>query len=101
MQPARRFQRFFALVDGQDEPVAGGWGPTRGLLGRQGTFAEYACVAEEWLCPPPAGVSDQETAAAALVGITAHIGLFDRCGLKPGETVFVNGGSGGVGSMVV
>src|SRR5262249_8249850 len=25
------------------------WGSNQGLLGRQGTFAEYACVAEEWL----------------------------------------------------
>src|SRR5262245_5823899 len=48
------------------------WGSNQGLLGRQGTFAEYACVQEEWLYPTPAGVSDAEAAAAALVGITAH-----------------------------
>ena len=77
------------------------WGSNQGLLGRQGTFAEYACVAEEWLYPTPAGVSDAEAAAVALVGITAHLGLFRCAGLKAGETVFVNGGTGGVGSMVV
>ena len=27
------------------------WGSNQGLLGRQGTFAEYACVAEEFLIP--------------------------------------------------
>jgi NADPH2:quinone reductase len=37
----------------------------------------------------------------ALVGITAHLGLFDRARLAMGETVFVPGGGGGVGSMVV
>src|SRR5438132_4364795 len=54
------------------------WGSNQGLLGRQGTFAEYACVLEDWLYPTPAGVSDQEVAAVALTGITAHLGLF-RC----------------------
>ena len=37
----------------------------------------------------------------ALVGITAHLGLFRFGQLKTGETVYVPGGSGGVGSMVV
>ena len=77
------------------------WGSNQGLKGRQGTFAEYAAVAEEWLYPTPAGVSDAEAAAAALVGITAHLGLFRCAQLKAGEIVFVNGGTGGVGSMVV
>ncbi|MBI97786.1 MAG: quinone oxidoreductase, partial [Verrucomicrobiales bacterium] len=40
-------------------------------------------------------------AAIALVGITAHIGLVLKAGVQEGETVFVNGGAGGVGSMVV
>ncbi|HZT83467.1 MAG TPA: NADPH:quinone reductase [Gemmataceae bacterium] len=77
------------------------WGSNQGLLGRQGTFADYACVLEDWLYPTPADVSDKTAAAAALVAITAHLGLFRCAGLQPGETVFVNGGTGGVGSMVV
>jgi NADPH:quinone reductase len=77
------------------------WGSNQGVLGRQGTFAEYACVAEDWLYPTPTGVPDTEAAAAALVGITAHQGLFRCAKLQPGEIVFVNGGTGGVGSMVV
>jgi NADPH2:quinone reductase len=77
------------------------WGSNQGLLGRQGTFAEFACVNEEWLYPSPAKVKDEDLAAIALVGITAHLGLFERAGLKAGETVFVNGGTGGVGSTVV
>src|SRR5438034_291692 len=77
------------------------WGSNQGLLGRQGTFAEYACVAEDWLYPTPAQVSDADAAAVALVGITAHLGLFRCAHLQAGETVFVNGGTGGVGSMVV
>ncbi len=77
------------------------WGSNQGLLGRQGTLAEYAAVAEDWLYPTRAGVSDVQAAAAALVGITAHLGLFRDGKLQAGETVFVNGGTGGVGSMVV
>lgn len=77
------------------------WGSNQGLLGRQGTFAEYAAVHEDWLYALPAGVSEEDAAATALVGITAHLGLVLHAGLKSGETLFVNGGSGGVGSMVV
>ena len=77
------------------------WGSNQGVLGRQGTFAELAAVDTRWLYPTPAGVSDREAAAAALVSITAHLGLVDHAALAPGETIFVNGGSGGVGSAVV
>lgn len=77
------------------------WGSNQGLLGRQGTFAEYAAVHEDWLYPIPEGVSEQEAAAVALVGITAHLGLFRCAKLERGEIIFVNGGTGGVGSMVV
>ncbi len=77
------------------------WGSNQGLLGRQGTFAEFACVNEQWLYPTPDGVADEQAAACALVGITAHLGLFGCARLQAGETVFVNGGTGGVGAMVV
>jgi NADPH:quinone reductase len=77
------------------------WGSNQGLLGRQGTFAEYAAVDEDWLYPTPEGVSDEAAAACALVGITAHLGLVRDAQLQSGETLFVNGGTGGVGSMVV
>jgi NADPH2:quinone reductase len=77
------------------------WGSNQGLLGRQGTFAEYAAVDECWLYPTPDGVSDQQAAAVSLVGITAHLGLFNAARLQQGETIFVNGGTGGVGSTVV
>jgi len=77
------------------------WGSNQGLMGRQGTFAEYCAVEEQWLYPTPTVVSDEEAAACALVGITAHLGLFREAKLEAGESIFVNGGTGGVGSMVV
>ena len=77
------------------------WGSNQGLLGRQGTFAEYCCAAEDYLYPTPPSVKDEDVVAVSLVGITAHLGLFLCAKLQPGETVFVNGGTGGVGSTVV
>jgi NADPH2:quinone reductase len=77
------------------------WGSNQGLMGRQGTFAEYAAVAERWLYPIPEGVAERDAAALALTSITAHLGLFREGWLQAGETLFVHGGSGGVGSCVV
>jgi NADPH2:quinone reductase len=77
------------------------WGSNQGLLGRQGTFAEYAAVDECWLYATPEEVSDQDAAAVALVGITAHLGLFREAQVRAGENVFINGGTGGVGSCVI
>jgi len=80
------------------------WGSNQGLFGRQGTFAEFAAVDEKWLYPMPANsprISDEQGAAIALVSITAQLGLVRDAKLKAGELLFVNGGSGGVGSTVV
>ncbi len=77
------------------------WGSNQGMMGRQGTAAEYAAIHEDWAYLLPAGVKPEDAASVALTGITAHLGLFRTAELKPGETVFVNGGTGGVGSMVV
>ena len=48
------------------------WGSNQGLMGRQGSFAEFCAVDEAWLYPTPANVSDEAAAAWALVGITAQ-----------------------------
>jgi NADPH2:quinone reductase len=77
------------------------WGSNQGLLGRQGTFAEYAAVDECWLYPTPEAVKSEDAAAVSLVGITAHLGLVRDAKLQAGEILFVNGGTGGVGSTVV
>ena len=77
------------------------WGSNQGLLGRQGTFAEFATVDEGFLYATPQRVSDNDAAASALVGITAHLGLVRDAALQPKETLLVHGGAGGVGSMVL
>lgn len=77
------------------------WGSNQGLLNRQGTFAEYAAVDEAWLYPTPPEVSSEHAVAIALVGITAYLGLVRDAKVHAGDLVFVNGGTGGVGSAVV
>ncbi len=77
------------------------WASNQGLAGRRGTFSELAAVDECWLHAIPNGVKDEEVVAVSLTGITAHLGLVLHAKLKAGETAFVNGGTGGVGSCVV
>ncbi len=77
------------------------WATNQGTAGRQGAFAELAAVDERWLYPIPDGVPDEDIVALSLVGITAHLGLVRDARLRPGEVLFVNGGSGGVGSSVL
>jgi NADPH2:quinone reductase len=77
------------------------WGSNQGLLGRQGTFAEQIAIDAAWAYPLPDAVTDEQAAAAALVSITAHLGLVREAQLRSGETLFINGGSGGVGSTVL
>jgi NADPH2:quinone reductase len=77
------------------------WATNQGTEGRQGTFAELAAVDYRWLQLIPANASEQDMAALSLVAVTAHIGLVYYGNVKAGEVLFVNGGSGGVGSSVV
>ena len=63
------------------------WGTNQGLMGRQGTFAEFCAVDECWLYPTPDGVSDETAAACSLVGVTAHLGLFRAARLSAGEAL--------------
>ncbi len=77
------------------------WTTNQGLLGRQGTFAEFAAVDAQWVYPLPAQVAFEDAAACALVGVTAHLGLIQRAQIQPGQTVCIQGAAGGVGLMVI
>src|SRR3979411_1146392 len=68
-----------------------------GLLG---SYAEYAAVPADRLVPIPAGVTDQQAAAAMLQGMTAHYLLYDTYPLKKGETALVHAAAGGVGLLL-
>jgi NADPH2:quinone reductase len=77
------------------------WVTGQGVEGRPGTFSEFSAVDERWLHPTPDDVKDEDIVALSLVAITAHLGLVNHARIKAGEILFVNGGSGGVGSSVV
>ena len=68
-----------------------------GLLG---SYAEYAAMQAERLVKVPAGVSDQQAAAAMLQGMTAHYLSHDTYPLKRGETALVHAAAGGVGLLL-
>ena len=69
-----------------------------GLLGG---YAEYAAVPADRLVAIPAGVTDQQAAAAMLQGMTAHYLCYDTYPLKRGETALVHAAAGGVGLLLV
>ena len=73
-------------------------GPVRPAGGRRPSTQQSTRTGST---PPPPGSPTPRPRRMALVGITAHIGLFQYGRLQRGETVYVPGGSGGVGSMVV
>ncbi|GGM84075.1 NAD(P)-dependent alcohol dehydrogenase [Dactylosporangium sucinum] len=66
-----------------------------------GGFGERVAVPAELLAPLPAGLTHEETAAIPMAGVTAYLGLREAGQLKSGQTVLVNGASGGVGTFAV
>jgi NADPH:quinone reductase-like Zn-dependent oxidoreductase len=70
--------------------------------GRSGALAEYvAARADRAIVSKPANVSFEEAAAVPVAALTALQGLRDHGHVGPGQTVLVNGASGGVGSYAV
>jgi len=65
-----------------------------------GAYAEYAAIPVERLVPVPAGVSDQQAAAAMLQGMTAHYLSHSTFPLKRGDTALVHAAAGGVGLLL-
>jgi NADPH:quinone reductase-like Zn-dependent oxidoreductase len=65
-----------------------------------GTYAEYATATDTYFAHKPASLSFEEAAALPLVSLTAHQAL-ETVGVRGGESLFVGGGSGGVGHIAV
>ena len=66
-----------------------------------GGYADYAVVAEANALPVPAGLSMIEAAAVPETYFTVWTNVFDRGGLKSGETILVHGGSSGIGTTAI
>jgi NADPH2:quinone reductase len=65
-----------------------------------GAYAEYAVLPAERLVPVPAGVNDQQAAAAMLQGMTAHYLSHSAFPLKRGDAALVHAAAGGVGLLL-
>ena len=87
----------------------GGWtgdetlDPRRTLLSElhQGTLAEQVLVPKANVVPKPADLSWAEAGCVSTAWLTAYRMLFVRSGLRPGQTVLVQGATGGVASAAI
>lgn len=68
---------------------------------RIGTFAEFVPVKEASLALKPKGLTMEEAASIPLVGLTAWQALVEKAKLKKGQKVFIQAGSGGVGTFAI
>ncbi|HEY2762662.1 MAG TPA: zinc-binding dehydrogenase [Pseudonocardiaceae bacterium] len=102
------------LVDGSDVviyPVVSsqGWmgdetlDPRRTLLTEklQGSFADTVVLPQRNVLPKPAGLTFPEAACMGTAWLTAYRMLFVKSGLRPGQTMLVQGASGGVATALV
>lgn len=68
---------------------------------RIGTFAEYIAVNEADLALKPKNLSMEEAASIPLVGLTSWQALIESANIKKGQKVFIQAGSGGVGTFAI
>lgn len=77
--------------------------PRRTLLTEkhQGTFADTVVVPRRNAIPKPAGLSATQASVMGTAWLTAYRMLFVKSGLRPGQTMLVQGASGGVSTALV
>ena len=77
--------------------------PKRSLLSEryQGTLAQKVAVPARNVVPKPAGMSFEQAACLPTAWLTAYRMLFTQSGLKPGDTVLVQGSGGGVATALI
>ena len=68
---------------------------------RIGTFAEFIAVNESDVALKPGNTTMEEAASLPLVGLTAWQALVERMQLNKGAKVFIQAGSGGVGTFAI
>jgi NADPH:quinone reductase-like Zn-dependent oxidoreductase len=68
-------------------------------VGQEGAYAEKIAIRAEIVARKPVSLGHVETAALAVPGLTALIAIEDTLQLRAGETILIQGGAGGVGSV--
>ncbi|MCF0064632.1 NADP-dependent oxidoreductase [Dyadobacter chenwenxiniae] len=66
-----------------------------------GTFAEYIAINENDVAIKPKNISMEEAASAPLVSLTAWQALVEIGNVQKGQKVFIQAGSGGVGTIAI
>ena len=66
-----------------------------------GTFAEYIAINENDVAMKPKNISMDQAASIPLVGLTACQALVEKANLQKGQKVFIQAGSGGVGTIAI
>jgi NADPH:quinone reductase-like Zn-dependent oxidoreductase len=67
----------------------------------KGAFAEHACAGENNFLPMPSHLTFEQSAAVGDSAFTALDAVRDQGKVQPGQTVLINGASGGVGTFAV
>ncbi|MCO6425146.1 zinc-binding dehydrogenase [Sinorhizobium meliloti] len=70
-------------------------------LVHSGAYAEWAVVQEASALPVPDGMSLVEAGAFPETYFTVWSNVFERAGLKPGETLLIHGGTSGIGTTAL
>ena len=71
------------------------------IFGRQGTYAEYHVEDAEIVAKKPSSLTFEEAASLPLAAMTAYDAIVTFFQTKPGDTVLVHAGAGGVGAFAV
>jgi len=69
--------------------------------GQEGAYAEKIAVKAAIVAKKPDALSHVNAAALALTGLTALSAIEDTLKLKPGETILIQGGAGGVAGFAI
>jgi NADPH:quinone reductase-like Zn-dependent oxidoreductase len=69
--------------------------------GQEGTYAEKIAVKAAIIARKPERLSHVNAAVLALTGLTALSAVEDTLKLKPGETILIQGGAGGVAGFAI
>lgn len=88
-----------AVGDGVTQWKAGDRVYYHGNLARPGGYAEYAVTTAHTVAAIPESVSFIDAAAVPCAGLTAYQGIVRKLRVSRGQTVWVQGGAGGVGGF--
>jgi NADPH:quinone reductase-like Zn-dependent oxidoreductase len=66
-----------------------------------GTYAEYISIPDNEVAIKPKNLSMDEAASIPLVGLTSWQALVETANIKKGQKIFIQAGSGGVGTFAI